>query len=437
MTVKSRIAGAMTNLSRARRALTAFCGGLALCGLLTAGAAASTARPAAPGPLAGGAARIARVTATARHGLQAACPRARPGDMRCFVMVQPQFAVNQALAAGRAARPHGWTPPELERAYRLPVSRRSHQTVAVSIAGRTPHLASYLRTYRARFGLPPCGQASGCLRIVNQYGQARPAAPSSLGSGWDVEATLDVSMISAACPRCKILVVEARSPSASDLARSEDTAARLGAQVISNSYGIRESGYSQLWARSYQHPGHMIVASSGDYGYDAANFPANLATVTAVGGTALSRAHNARGFTERVWNDPGTVGAGSSGCSAYVAKPAWQHSPACPGRTVADISAVAADIPIYNKAWGGWLTVGGTSVAAPLTAGIYGLAGNAARLTTRDLYRHAAGFFDVTRGSNALFATPEATCRDDYLCVAKRGYDAPTGLGTPDGTGAF
>ena len=118
-------------------------------------------------------------------------------------------------------------------------------------------------------------------------------------------------------------------------------------------------------------------------------------------------------------------------------KPAWQHSPHCPGRTVADTSAVAADIPIFNQAWGGWLTVAGTSVAAPLTSGIYGLAGNGSLVTTRDLYRHAADFFDVTRGNNALTGTPKQSCGDDYLCVAKRGYDAPTGLGTPNGIGGF
>jgi hypothetical protein len=443
MSVTSRVTAAMSIRSRAGRTLATFSGGLALCGLLAAGAvaspaSASPARTAAASPLAGGTARIARVSAAARHGIQAACPKARPGDMRCFALVQPQFAVNRALAAGKKTRPRGWTPQQLERAYRLPVGRRSHQTVAVSIAGRTPHLGSYLRTYRAHFGLPPCGQPSGCLRIVNQNGKVKPAAPSSLGSGWDVEATLDVSMISVACPYCKIIVVEASSASTGDLARSEDTAARLGAQVISNSYGVRESGYSQLWARSYRHPGHTMVVASGDYGYDAANFPANLATVTAVGGTELSRAHNARGFTERVWNQPEQGYAGSSGCSAYVARPSWQHSPACPGRTVADTSAVAEDIPIYNKAWGGWLTVGGTSVAAPLTAGIYGLAGNAARVTTRNLYRHAADFFDVTRGNDVLFGgSPKQACDDTYLCVAKRGYDGPTGLGTPDGIGAF
>jgi subtilase family serine protease len=357
--------------------------------------------------------------------------------MRCYALYRPQFAVNRALAAGKVTRPVGWTPQQLERAYRLPVSRQSHQTIAVSIAYSTPHLAQYLAVYRKQFGLPPCTVASGCLRIVNQHGKVSPAAPSGLGTGWDVETTLDVSMISAACPHCKIIVVQANSTLDSDLARTDDTAAAMGAQVITNSYGQRENGYIMTWRHAYEHPGHMIVASTGDEGFDSANFPSSLQTVTAVGGTMLARARNARGFTERVWNQPAIFGAGSSGCSAYVRKPAWQHDTHCPGRTTADISAIAADIPIYNKAWGGWLTVGGTSVASPFIAGVYGLAGNAAHITVRYLYRHESDFFDITKGNNVLFGTPARACGDDYLCVAKPGYDAPTGLGTPDGIAGF
>src|SRR5262249_5140384 len=121
----------------------------------------------------------------------------------------------------------------------------------------------------------------------------------------------------------------------------------------------------------------------------------------------------------------------------YVAKPAWQHDPHCPGRTVADTSAVAQNVPIYNKVWGGWITVGGTSVATPLIAGIYGLAGNARHVTVGHLYRHRRDFFDVTRGSNVVIGSPKQACGNDYLCTARRGYDAPTGLGTPDGLGGF
>ena len=166
------------------------------------------------------------------------------------------------------------------------------------------------------------------------------------------------------------------------------------------------------------------------------DWPANLATVTAVGGTELSRAHNARGWDERVWNTPG-LGAGASGCSAYVPKPAWQTDTHCPGRTVADVSAVAADVPIYIPAHGGWVTLSGTSVATPLIAGIYGLAGNGATTTARRLYASTRHLFDITSGSNAVSGTPLQTCGSDYLCTARKGYDAPTGRGSPDGIGAF
>jgi subtilase family serine protease len=107
-------------------------------------------------------------------------------------------------------------------------------------------------------------------------------------------------------------------------------------------------------------------------------------------------------------------------------------------RTVGDVAAVAWNIPIYEKLQGGWLTVGGTSVSAPLIAGVYALAGNAATVPLGYAYAHAGSLFDVTKGNNDWFnGAGGATCGNDYLCVAKKGYDAPTGMGTPDGTGAF
>ncbi len=378
-------------------------------------------------------------TGTAHTGFRAACPTARAGYMQCFTLYRPQTAVNRALAAGRVSKPIGLTPKEIEQAYQLPVSRHSDQTVAVSIAYNTPHLAEYLAKYRQTFGLPPCTVATGCFKVVNEFGKANPKKLPGSGvfSGWDLEVTLDVSMISVACPHCKILVVEGKNPSYANLGRTDDTAAALGAEVISNSYGGRENGFAMAWAKSYDHPGHTIVASSGDIGFSAANFPASLRSVTAVGGTELAKARNARGWRERTWFDPFNFGAGGSGCSVYVAKPSWQHDPNCPGRTVADVSAIATDIPIYNKVYGGWVTVEGTSVSAPLVAGIYGLAGNAAKIPLGYAYSHSKSLFDITEGGNSLFYPSKKTCGNDYLCVAKKGYDAPTGLGTPDGIGAF
>jgi hypothetical protein len=99
--------------------------------------------------------------------------------------------------------------------------------------------------------------------------------------------------------------------------------------------------------------------------------------------------------------------------------------------------SVATNVPVYNKTYGGWVTVAGTSIAAPLIAGIYGVAGNGDSVGTGRLYGHASSFFDITKGNNSFFEPASQACGDDYLCVAKTGYDAPTGLGTPDGTGAF
>jgi subtilase family serine protease len=399
--------------------------------------------PAVAAPATAALATPARAPATptrAPASLRPACPPAAFGYERCLVLFRPQFSVNRAIAAGMtgaAATPRGWGPRQLERAYKLPVNRRSQQTVAVSIAFDTPRLAHYLAVYRKHYGLPACTVTNGCFRKVNQHGKASPLPPSGVGSGWDLEATLDVSMISAACPHCKILVVEANDPSFANLAVTENTAARLGAQVISNSYGIRENGFAQHFAKAYRHPGHVITASSGDFGFTAASFPANLTSVTAVGGTVLHRANNRRGWAEHVWNIA-FAGAGGSGCSAYVAKPAWQHDHACAGRTVADVAAVAWNIPIFNKHYGGWVTVGGTSVSAPLVAGIYALAGNASTIRPGYEFRHARALFDITRGNNAFFVPqPKVVCGNSYLCVATDGYDAPTGVGTPDGTGAF
>jgi len=359
-----------------------------------------------------------------------ACPAVKAGFGRCLT-------VWQARTAALAGQPAGWGATDIEAAYKLPVTAGAGQTVAIVEAYDTPSLASYQDEYRAQYRLPAC---TGCFRKVNQAGAASPLPRSAVGTGWDLEAALDAEMVSAACPKCKILVVEASSDAAGDLAAADSTAARLGAQVISNSYSVRETGSVLAYAAAYNHPGHTIVASAGDYGFGPANFPADLATVTAVGGTELSRdSATARGWTERVWND--ASGASASGCSAWVAKPSWQPVTHCRTRTIADVSAVAASVAVYERDYGGWVTVWGTSASAPLIAGVYALAGNAAAITPGYPYKHATALNDVTAGDNDPYDSYDnsggAICGYDYLCMAKPGYDAPTGLGTPDGTRAF
>jgi subtilase family serine protease len=289
-----------------------------------------------------------------------------------------------------------------------------------------PNAESDLAVYRTKFGLPPCTTANGCFKKVNQYGgTVYPFASSS----WAEEISLDLDMVSAVCPNCHILLVEAFTSSFSNLGAAVNTAVSLGANTVSNSYGGSESSSETSSASNYNHPGTVITASSGDSGFGA-QVPAAYNTVVAVGGTSLSKDGGSRGWSETAWS-----GAGS-GCSAYISKPSWQTDPGCSLRTVADVSAVAdphTGVSVYDT-YGqatGWMVFGGTSVSSPIIASVYALAGNASSVNAASsLYSHTASLYDVTSGSNG-------SCGGSYLCTAGPGYDGPTGLGTPNGTAAF
>jgi hypothetical protein len=78
------------------------------------------------------------------------------------------------------------------------------------------------------------------------------------------------------------------------------------------------------------------------------------------------------------------------------------------------------------------MVFGGTSVAAPLIGGIYGVTGHGpgdAHTLWANL-GNASTINDVTSGTNG-------SCGGTYYCTAQSGYDGPTGVGTPNGTGAF
>jgi subtilase family serine protease len=359
------------------------------------------------------------------HGAGHICPGpSAPGDARCHALVVLDVHGQPDVATG----PQGYGPADLQSAYGLAAAAAAGgagQTIALVDAYDYPSAEADLAIYRATFGLPACTTANGCFKKVNQNGGS--AMPRS-NTGWSQEAALDVDMASAICPRCKILLVVTNSSSFNDLATGVDTAARLGANAISNSYGGGEYSGETTAQSHYNHPGVAITASSGDNGYGA-EFPASSQYVTAVGGTTLARASTARGFAESAWS-----GAGS-GCSKYVAKPSWQTDTGCAMRTVADVSAVAdpnTGVAVYwtQKGRGGWLVFGGTSVSSPIVAGVFALAGNASSIGPSFPYANASSLYDVTSGSNG-------SCGGSYLCTAGVGYDGPTGLGTPNGSAAF
>jgi subtilase family serine protease len=340
------------------------------------------------------------------------------------------------LAASGAPAPGSYGPAQFHTAYGLPTTAPSVQTIAIVDAYDDPNAEADLGVYRSYFGLPACTTLNGCFLQVNQYGVPLTSSARGLGLappgnvGWAQEISLDVDMASAICPRCRILLVEADSASILDLAIAVRTAVDLGATEVSNSYGAPEFNQEEAFEGAYTHPGVVVTASSGDSGYGTM-YPAASAGVVAVGGTRLVTAANARGWTETAWS-----GAGS-GCSSRIPKPPWQSDTGCAKRMIADVSAVAdpgTGVSVYDTyGSGGWLVFGGTSVSAPIVAGVYALNGHPGTPPVPGAawpYLSPGRLNDVTSGSNG-------SCSPSYYCTAGPGYDGPTGLGTPKGVGAF
>jgi subtilase family serine protease len=390
--------------------------------VLAAGLLLAVAAPAA-------ASASGSTSTSGKLAVRASCAAAPAGYARCLAL----RVVSGAAPSTAAADPAGWHPADLQRAYNLDATKGQGQTVAIVDAYDDPNAESDMAFYRAHFGLPPCTTANGCFRKVNQRGGSTLPI---VNAGWAEEISLDLDMVSAVCPRCNILLLEGDTGRATDLAEAVDSAVALGATEVSNSYGYRGTPEGRMaLASHYDHPGVPITVSSGDDGYASPpnEIPAVFPTVTAVGGTSLFSASNARGFTETAWRGSGSV------CGLYGAPVRWQTTPGCARRMISDVSAVAdpaTGVTVYDtygKHDHGFEVFGGTSVSSPIIASVYALAGNGATVNdARRLYRHTGDLFDVTSGSNG-------TCspRPSYFCTAGPGYDGPTGLGTPNGSGAF
>lgn len=358
------------------------------------------------------------------------------------------------------------TPAQLHGAYELPAETGSSaaQTIAVVDAYDDPTVESDLAVYDQQFGLPECTKANGCLREIDQEGRESPLPPTE--GGWATEITIDVQMAHAICQNCHVLLVEANSEETADLAAGVNAAVVAGASEISNSYASFAAESELLTeerevnSSSYEHPGIVITASSGDCGYRDQNnpehasectglpanvgFPAASPEVVAVGGTALSEAP--AGWQSTVW------GNGGGGCSTIFSAPAWQSSLAgwsqtgCGSeRLSADVSAVAdpyTGVAVYDSTpehpgdrETGWLVYGGTSVSSPILAAEYALSGGARGVSypAQTLYRHigeGSALYDLTSGSNG-------SCGGSTACTAATGYDGPSGVGSPLGLAAF
>jgi Subtilase family len=376
----------------------------------------------------------------------------------------------------------GITPAELRSAYGLSAipAPSETQTVGIVDAYDDPHAEEDLAHFDKQFGLPECSKATRCFRKVNQKGEESP--PPNPDPGWALEIATDVETVHSLCPACHILLVEAKSALPNDLAAAEETAVALGATEVSNSWGGEETPVDE---EAFNHPGVVITAAAGDSGYlnwtaghNYLDYPASSPHVVAVGGTRLEQKGGAW-LGETVWNDGGERekkpegSASGGGCSQYFTAPAWQQSVSdwsaigCKEnkRAVVDVAAdgdpyTGVDVYDSTEVSGskGWTVLGGTSVASPIVASVFALAGGAHGVPypARTLYESAAAgsraLHPVTVGSNGKCAkefnkstgvsgctTEEEakSCEAKGICRAGAGYNGPAGVGTPNGIGAF
>ena len=341
------------------------------------------------------------------------------------------------LAVAAAAPPQPGTPAYLQQVYDLSYLSQTAglgATIAIVDAFDAPHAEADLAAYRSKFSLPPCSTANGCFKKIDQNGATN--YPASSSDAWELEISLDLDAVSALCPNCHIVLVEANSAGIADLATAQAQAGQQSPSAISDSWAVQMTGpnAAQVFSSygSFAFPGMTTVAASGDDGYLGSNtnaFPAALGNVTAVGGTTLlpassSGVQSARGFDESAW-----AGSGS-GCAWHVTKPTWQTDSGCTGRSYNDLSADGdplTGMQVYDSDAGGWEVVGGTSEATPLIAAYYVLVGSAAQGPSW-AYANAAVMNDPATGSNG-----SCTATISYICVAEAGYDGPTGVGTISG----
>jgi subtilase family serine protease len=460
--------------------------------------------------------------------MQPLCRAAKLGDSSCLALRRVDVpkgtagAVPYRTVVGAHGPHNGYSPADLAKVYRLVIAANTTATVAVVDAYNSPRIRHELNQFDRQYGLPT--ETKQSLQVVNQSGGS--TLPKT-NWGWAVETALDVQAVRGMCNKCRILLVEAKNASNGNLAKAENTAVRLGADVVSNSYGGPEAGASATIRAAYRHHGVVITAATGDDGWydwdfvnqggysdNQPNVPASLPSVVAVGGTTLTLNADGSRASETVWNGDGPhnsvgwakaeqnvyPGASGGGCSTHFRAPAWQASVAgyektgCGTRRLSgDISAVGDPATGYSvfapsqndPSRDAWQVIGGTSLSAPLVAGMYGLVGgaNGVPYPAESIYLnykyHPYWAYDVRSGGNGFCGgdnttdcsagvralsplvdtdnpnnleygdqdpvgkldcsysyhpknPDEKTVANNTQCNAAKGYDGPSGVGTPN-----
>jgi subtilase family serine protease len=318
------------------------------------------------------------------------------------------------------ASPQGITPDQIKAVYNLPKTG-GHGTIAIIDVGADATIESDLAAFDKQFNLPACTTANKCFEKHMMDSTAKD-------QGWSLETALDVEWAHAIAPTAKILLVEAKTESGTNLLSAVDYArARSDVVAISMSWGGSESSDEATMDSHFTSPyGAVFFASSGDEG-TGAEWPAVSPNVVAVGGTHINLTKAGGLASETAWTGSG------GGVSKYEPAPSYQTSysiaRAKGKRTTPDVAYDAdpdTGFSVYKGGTrAGWYVVGGTSAGAPQWAAIQslGLSANNINFYKDKASANNASFFrDIKTGANG---------KCGYYCNTRANYDYVTGLGSP------
>lgn len=294
--------------------------------------------------------------------------------------------------------------------------------VALVDAGYYPTAASDLAAFSSYYGIP---QAD-----FEQVWPGTKQPKSSVGTGWDVEESLDIEWAHAMAPQAKVYLVVsnlcdkgtcATDPFWDAVSLAAKLVAEAGGGVVSMSWGDPEWSTETEEDHLFTNKKVVFFAAAGDSGLGQSIYPGASPNVVSVGGTYFERDENGN-FLDEIYYCCG----GGGDLSPYEPRPAYQNGVASVVGTQRGYPDVTSDFccaPIYLE--GGWTAVGGTSWASPTFAGIVNAAahkakGSVAELTMMydvlaDPTEYATDFYDITQGSSE--------------CAV--GFDQCSGIGSP------
>jgi subtilase family serine protease len=357
-------------------------------------------------------------------------------ESRCFLSAQgvatPQYQVIHPASVTNPD-PIGFTPAQIRAAYGFDqvAYTGAGQTIAIIDAYNDPNIVADTAKFSQQFGLPQFNVPGGpTLRVESQTGSTT-ALPRT-DADWAQEIALDVEWAHAIAPGANILLVEANSDNFPDLLMATNHAkVQPAVSVISMSWDGDEFRGETSWDPAFLarrgHISQTFVAAAGDDGAPA-EWPAVSPFVLSVGGTSLTLTDGAYA-SESGWSDT------SGGVAQFEGEPSFQtHVQSTGSRAAPDVAfdgdpdtGVAVYNSVPNSAGTGWAEIGGTSAGAPQWAALIALA---------DQGRALRGLGTLSNAQSILYTLPATDYHDITLggngvYPAGPGYDAVTGLGTP------